>query len=89
MIYIVSYDLGQPQRDYEDLRKKIQSYGIWAKPLESLWLIKTNETASSIMEKLKTSIDKDDKLLIIEVKNHWSGLHLSDEVVKWMKNEIR
>ncbi len=88
MVYLVSYDLGQPNRNYEALTKKIQSYGTRAKVLESLWLIKTTDTASAVMEHLKGAIDKDDKLVVIEIKRHWSTLHLPQEVIDWMNNNI-
>ncbi len=88
MVYLVSYDLSQPNRNYEAITKQIMSYSTRAKVLESLWLIKTTDTASAVMEHLKGSIDKDDKLVVIEIKRHWSTLHLPNDVVSWMNNNV-
>ncbi|MBI2485043.1 hypothetical protein HYW18_02775 [Candidatus Uhrbacteria bacterium] len=88
MVYLVSYDLGQPNRDYKKLVEKIKSYGTWAKPLESLWLIKTDVAAVQVANDLKTVMDKDDGLVVIQVKSNWSTFNVSQEVTKWMNENI-
>lgn len=85
--YIVSYDLIS-EKDYENLIKEIKSFTTWAKPLRSFWLVKTNETASAIRDRLKEVMDNDDKLVVIEAGNWWATRNISDDVTEWMKKHI-
>jgi len=62
--YIISYDLVD-KRNYEKIQGAIKSYWTWAKILESVWAIKTNDSAESIRNFLQTKIDNDDRLFVI------------------------
>lgn len=88
MVYLVSYDLGKPLRDYEALDKKIRAYASWAKPLQSVWFIKTSDNITTVKNDLYSVMDKDDELLVIEVKRHWSTENLGSKVLDWMSNNI-
>lgn len=88
MVYLVSYDLGQPRRNYEAIEKKIHAYSYWAKPLESVWFIKTSDDITMVKKNLYSVMDKDDELMVIEVKRHWSTENLSPKVTEWMSNNI-
>lgn len=85
--YLVSYDLIKSDStiEYSRLINGIKSYKYWAKPLESLWLIKTDATRLQIMTYLKTFIDTNDHLLVIEITNNWIAYNLSRAVIDWMK----
>lgn len=87
MVYLVSYDLRYPGQDYTALIREIKSLGSWAKPLESLWLVETSLTSSAVVDQL-TALDLTDKVLVIHVSTPWSSLHLSQDVVDWMKQRI-
>lgn len=71
--YAINYDLKAPNRDYAGLYEAIKSYSGWWHYLESTWLIVTDENPSQIWGRLKGSIDKNDSLLIIEVRDNVSG----------------
>lgn len=85
--YLISYDLIRPETSlgYTNLINAIKSFGPWAKPLESLWLIKSDLTSLQIVNNLSKYTDNNDKLLVIEVTNDWTSLRLPDAVVKWMQ----
>lgn len=85
--YLISYDLIRPETssDYINLINAIKSAGHWAKPLESLWLIKSDLTSVQIRDALMRFIDNNDKLLVIEVTNDWASFWLTAAVVKWMQ----
>lgn len=85
--YLISYDLIRPETSsgYVNLINAIKSAGNWAKPLESLWLIKSNLTSVQIRDALIKFIDSNDKLLVIEVVNDWASFWLTDAVIKWMQ----
>jgi len=86
--YVVSYDLIN-QKNYEGLIEEIKSsYGTWAKPLESFWLVKTSSSASQIRDELKKVLDKDDKLIVIEVGSFCATYNVSNEVTAWIHDNI-
>lgn len=86
-VYIVSYDLIK-DKDYQPLIDEIKSIGSWAKPLESFWLVKTSETASSVRDSLKKVMDSNDKLIVIEANKWWATYNISKDVTEWMKDNI-
>ncbi len=88
--YLITYDLIMPETapHYVALINRIKAYGLWAKPLESVWLIKTNQTLSEVMANLKIALNFNDKILIMEVSNSWIALNLPERVVFWMKQGL-
>lgn len=90
-VYLISYDLRQPDRDYNNLYDKIKCVALdWQHPMESLWIITTSDkNANSIYCDLKPAIDSNDFLLVIQLKNNpdrqgW----LSSEFWKWLKTKL-
>jgi len=81
----VTYDLVN-RRDYTPLIEKIKSYRRWAHPLESVWIIITNDTSSQLRDSLSNFIDKDDKLLIMRTTQGASWIGLNSDVSDWIKN---
>lgn len=71
-LYAISYDL-RKQRDYEPLLKELRDWKC-AQLLESLWLGDFNGRATAIRNHLKTLIDGDDYLAVIEIAENfdWS-----------------
>lgn len=83
--YIVTYDLVN-RRDYSPLIDKIKSYRTWAHPLESVWIIITDESSSQIRDSLSEFIDGDDKLLVMKTTQGASWIGLGRNVSEWIKN---
>jgi len=67
MLYIVTYDLRTPKRDYEGLYEQLKNSSSWWHYLESSWLIDTTESAEDIFNRLRAHIDNNDFILIIRV----------------------
>lgn len=86
--YLVSYDLIGPDRDYEAIKEKLRSYSPRAKPLESVWIIKTDKSAEEIRDDLKTAVDSNDKLLVVKLSGNWATRNISVNVTDWMKNQM-
>ena len=83
--YIVSYDLSQPGQDYDDLYKRIKSYGSWAEVTESSWAIETDQTAKEILDYLKPAMDHNDRLLVGRLgTSAWTGL--SKKISDWLRD---
>lgn len=83
--YLLSYDLIR-QQDYPRIIEAIKSYGNWAHPLESVWLIKTDVEINLVTTHLRQYIDADDKLLVMDVtSDHWMAYSLAQDVSSWMQ----
>jgi hypothetical protein len=88
---LISYDLGVPEtsEDYKKLIEYIKSFGTWAKPLYSVWFIKTDKTCTQVRDEIKVKTDRNDKTLVMEVTGaDWASLHLTKEVTDWMKTNL-
>lgn len=86
---LVSYDLIAPGRNYEPLRGFLESHLNWAKPVQSLYLIKANKTAELLRNDLNAYLDVNDKIIVIDVTKDtaaWKGL--STELTNWIKANI-
>lgn len=85
--YSITYDLKVPGRDYSGLYKAIKASQKWWHYLDSTWLIVTSETAEEIWNRLASHIDKNDYLLIIEVKNNVQGW-LPKDAWNWIREYV-
>ncbi len=90
-VYQICYDL-RKQRDYTGLIEAIKSYGTWAHPLESCWIIATEQSAVQIRDYLATAMDHDDGLLITRLQGEaaWRMLNYdqANEVTDWLKQQL-
>lgn len=86
---MISYDLIAPGRGYETLRSFIESHSKWAKPVESLYLVKTTKNAETLRNDLLSYLDTNDKVIVIDVtgkSSAWKGL--PDKVSNWIKSNL-
>lgn len=86
--YSINYDLRAPDRDYEGLYEAIKASAKWWHYLESTWIIATHETAQQVWDRLSSKIDKNDYMLIIEVRNHSQGW-LPKDAWDWINENVR
>jgi len=83
-LYIISYDLKKPGRNYRSLFKAIKECGTWWHYLESTWIVSTSMSSKTISEKLRAKIDKNDKLLIIKATKDFDGW-LAGKAWTWLR----
>ena len=81
----VNYDLRKPGRNYQPVYDYIKSQGAWARPLASLWLVRTAKSVSTIRDELKKLVDLNDEILIIDVTGDAWATNFSDASTEWMK----
>lgn len=89
--YLVSYDLGIPEtsEDYKKVINYIKSFPSWAKPLYSVWLVRSNISAAQIRNDLSKLIDSNDRILVIRVTNtEWASWNISKDVTDWMYKNL-
>lgn len=87
MVYVVSYDLRKPGRDYVGLTEQLQNSPRWWHYLGSTWLISTNESPDQLYNRLRAHLDKGDSILIIEAGNYIGGW-LPKKAWEWIQQEI-
>ncbi len=85
--YSITYDLKAPDRDYKGLYEAIKGSGQWWHYLESTWLVVTNSTSKQIWDQLSPYIDRNDNILIIEIKNNAYGL-LPKDAWDWIAKNV-
>jgi len=86
-VYQVSYDL-RKQRNYEALYERIKQYDNWCHPLESTWVIVTNQSTAQIRDNLIQALDRDDGLLVTRLTGEAAWYGLSDQVSTWLKQQL-
>jgi hypothetical protein len=82
------YDLISPGRDYQPVYDYIEATHFYARPLESLWLIRTNKSAATVRDELKELVDTNDKVLTVDVTGDGWATNFSDAHTDWMKKHI-
>ncbi len=81
MVYLVTYDLNKPGKDYSTLYAAIRRYDfIRDNGLDSVWFVSTSWTAAQIYEHLRLYLDVGDRILITQMT---SGTHQG-----WMHKDI-
>lgn len=88
---LISYDLGSPEtyEDYKILINHIKTFSSWAKPLKSVWIVKTDRSVGEVRDELRRKVDSNDKVFVIDVtRTAWASYNVSTEVTGWMKNNL-
>ena len=83
-VLIVSYDLSQPGRNYEQVVKLIKAEGSWARIGGSAYLVYTEAAPKDVRDRVKQALDGNDKLYVgvSPAPSAWSGL--PEDVAKWI-----
>lgn len=87
-VYVVSYDLNKSGQDYVGLHNELKNSTSWWHYLDSTWLIYTSESADQLYDRIGKYIDKNDYVLVIEVRSNYSGW-LPQKAWDWIKSYIR
>ena len=82
--YIVAYDLYRPGQNYPQVDQVLEAYGSNSiRILRSTWLVRTNETAVQLRDKVWLKMDINDKIYVGGING--SAWHITDEVNRWIK----
>ncbi|WP_035795166.1 hypothetical protein [Clostridium akagii] len=89
MVYMITYDLNDPGQKYEDVIKAIKdsSTGDWCSYWKSSYLIKSNLTVNQVSDKITQYLDKNDRLIAIEVSDNKQGW-LTEKQWKYINDNI-
>lgn len=86
--YIVTYDLSEPGQRYNKLIELIKSEYAWAKIGYSAFIVKSCASHTELRDKYKQALDSNDKLFVGAVSAPAAWFGLSDEVSKWLNNNL-
>jgi hypothetical protein len=67
MVYLITYDLNAQGKDYNALYEQIKSLGECFHPLESVWFLQSDVDVNTITEQLRTKMDNNDNILVVEI----------------------
>ena len=85
--FSINYDLKAPDRDYAGLYGAIKQSGKWWRYLDSTWIVITQEDAEQLWNRLAQHIDKNDYMLIIEVRHNVQGW-LPKDAWDWIRANV-
>jgi len=80
----INYDLRKPGRDYQPVYDYIKSFPDWARPLASLWLVRTTKAASAVRDELNRLVDTNDEVAVFNVTDVAWATNFSDASTEWM-----
>src|SRR6476620_4497001 len=87
--YLIAYDLRRPEYEYGGLFDAIKAAGSthWHS-MNSTWIVVSTQSALHITNALWARMNKNDKLLVIEVtdKAAWAGFNENSS--EWLKNNL-
>ena len=82
-LYAIGYDLGGPERDYEELIDAIKDYGVYAKVVESMWIVQTTDSCSDIRNNLQQHMDDNDHIIVLGLDGTYSTYN-SQNTLDWL-----
>lgn len=88
MIYLITYELNNKNKDYAGLYDSIKSFGTWWHYIDSTWLIETTLSANQITDKLRPYIDSNlDYMFVVKIdktadRQGW----LPEKAWEWIRN---
>lgn len=86
--YIIAYDLiaAQPS-EYEGLYDALKAYRTWGKITETVWAIKTTESAKQVRDNLKQYLGPEDRLFVVRsgTEAAWSRVRCRNQ---WLKDHL-
>ena len=86
-VYMVTYDLLSPGKDYGPLLAAIRSY-TQCDALKSAYFIDTSEAASTVRDKLMKLIDANDKLYVLRLQQEWAA-NRAMACTEWLRQPTR
>ncbi|MFA6986339.1 MAG: hypothetical protein WC213_09040 [Arenimonas sp.] len=87
-IYLVTYDLKQPGRNYAPVFEYLKKF-TYCKGMESVWLLDTTTSATALRDALNTLVDGNDRVFVARLQGEWGSLRydcaawLNDSARKW------
>lgn len=78
MLYLISYDLNKPEKDYPTLIDALERDGA-VKILWSEWLVNRSEDATGVGGRYAAYMDSNDSLFVTEVTKNTAWMNVMNE----------
>lgn len=86
---LITYDLNKPGQNYSALYEAIKALGTaWARPLESVWIVITDDSCSEARDELSVHIDGNDQLLVVPLDSGWATRKIPKKITGWMHQNL-
>jgi hypothetical protein len=87
-IYVATYDLHQPDQDYEPLYTFLRSFKRYAHCIDSVWLLDTSMTPDRIRDGMRKHMHERDTILVIRAQEEAAWSNYGD-CGNWILSENR
>ena len=89
MVYLITYDLNAPGKNYTALYNALKTYDYIRDPgLDSVWFVSTSRSAGEVYDHLRDYIDRSDKIIISEVHADTYEGWLHKDVWTWINSRL-
>jgi hypothetical protein len=85
-VLLVTYDLKQPGRDYQPVYDYLKKF-TYCKGLESVWLLDTTTSTSTVRDGLRSLTDSNDVVLVVRLTQDWASYNYY--CADWLNNSSR
>jgi hypothetical protein len=87
-IYLITYELRQPGRNYNALYNAIQSIPN-IRIGGSVWLVNTSQTRIQLRDTFQACVDPNDNVgVFLLSKGEWASYNFSQDAVNWLKTYL-
>lgn len=81
--FLIRYVLHKPGQDYRQIIDAIESlFPNWMDIARATWIVQSSKTACQIAETLRSYIDSNDQLTVLEIGHDAACYNQSDEYLK-------
>lgn len=85
---LISYDLREPEKNYDPVIAAIKALGPWAAVHKSFWYVKTSKSADEALVAIRRHLTVNDTVLVADASRNYAAWHgLSDEVTKFLQDQ--
>jgi len=88
LVFLITYDLHEPERDYEDVIAKIKSFGSRTHVEESVWLVDTALSAQQCRDALN-AVTSEARCFVVRLAHNWASQNVAESVTNWLKSPAR
>lgn len=84
MIFLITYELNNKDKDYDNLFLEIKRLGHWWHYIQNTWIINTTTNLEDCTRLLNSKIDENDRLLILDMTNIEMNGWLPEKAWEWI-----
>ncbi len=87
--FLISFHLNN-QEDYAKVSEQIRSYPKWARIVDNVWIVLSDNKLTEIRESISSLIDSNGGSVLVVKVTHaaWATYSVEKEVTDWMKENI-